>query len=132
MGKGEALLNLGEFALVGAGGAIGSVLRYGAGRWLAGKGKPPAYATLTVNWTGSLAVGVLLGTRLLQVDPDLYALLGTGLLGGLTTYSTFNVQKATNAGFGTARGLSRYIGATYLGGWILTATGFWLGRSLLV
>ncbi|KIL36189.1 hypothetical protein SD71_09565 [Cohnella kolymensis] len=118
------------FALVGAGGTIGSLVRYGAGRWVTGKGKASFYGTLIVNLAGSFAMGMLIGLGLESVHRAEYAFFGIGVLGGLTTYSTLNVQKATMWQEGKRRTLAFYIGATYLGGWILTAAGVGLGYLL--
>ena len=49
--------------------------------------------TLVVNVVGSLLLGVVIGT-LGSGSPRLRAFLGTGLLGGFTTYSAFAVQVA--------------------------------------
>ncbi|QVJ02991.1 fluoride efflux transporter CrcB [Nocardiopsis eucommiae] len=49
-----------------------------------GEGFP--WGTLAVNVVGSLALGSLLA---LPLSPELSALLGVGLCGALTTYSTF-------------------------------------------
>jgi fluoride exporter len=83
-------------ALVGAGGAVGTVARYGLTRWLpAGTGWP--HGTLIANLVGALILGVLLES-LARRGPDtgsrrsLRLLIGTGFCGGLTTYSTLAVE----------------------------------------
>jgi CrcB protein len=116
--------------LVGIGGAAGTLLRYGVGRLLLAKNKPGYYGTLSVNLAGSLAMGLLIGLRLEQENAAAYALAGIGFLGGLTTYSTLNVQKATLSGSGSRRTLTLYLGATYIGGLGATALGFALGTYL--
>ena len=79
-------------AAIAAGGAVGSVLR-----WLLELGLPAdggwPWATLLTNVVGSAALAVLVvrGDRL----PGPHWLrpgLGTGLLGGFTTFSTYAVQ----------------------------------------
>jgi len=117
-------------ALVGLGGSIGALARYGASRLAAMRETKPHYATLAVNWGGTLAIGVLSGLEWRTGRPALYAFLGTGILGGLTTYSTLNVQKATMAGERRYRTLSAYAALTYGGGWLLYALGWLLGRNL--
>lgn len=47
--------------------------------------------TAAINVTGSFALGFVVG-RLGQSRPRLRAFLGTGVLGGFTTYSAFAVQ----------------------------------------
>jgi fluoride exporter len=83
-----------ELAAVFAGGAIGTVARAGLAA-LAGPdpGEWP-WATFTVNVVGAFLVGYFT-TRLLERLPlSSYRrpLLGTGLCGGLTTFSTMQVE----------------------------------------
>lgn len=73
--------------LVGAGGALGSILRYEASRMQAPRGVPPG--TLFVNVTGSFAIAFLAG---LHVAGGTYDLFCTGVLGGYTTFSTFGYE----------------------------------------
>jgi CrcB protein len=84
---------------VALGGAIGSVLRYQAGRWTAWWLGPQAvgafpWATLGVNALGSVLMGVLAGwlARHGQGGDQLRLLLGVGLLGGFTTFSAFSLE----------------------------------------
>lgn len=79
---------------VGAGGAVGSVLRYlmtiGIQR-VAGTAFP--LGTVIVNVLGSFAIG-LLYVWLVERDgsPAMRALLMVGLLGGFTTFSSFSLE----------------------------------------
>jgi len=118
--------------LVGLGGSAGALLRYGVGRWIAAEGKPGFYGTLVVNLVGSLAMGVLIGIGLEQRNAAVYALTGISFLGGLTTYSTLNVQKATlyRGGGAARRTLYLYLAATYVGGFALTAAGVGAGSLI--
>ena len=81
--------------LVGLGGAIGSVLRYLtsvlAAHWL---GDQFPYGTLTVNLVGSFAIGLVhqVGSDTLLIPDNLRIFLTTGVMGGLTTYSTFSYE----------------------------------------
>ena len=77
-----------ELGLVAAGGAVGTLARYGLDSTVAATGHVPT-STLLVNVVGSLLIGVLLGQSL----PDRLRLLTcTGVLGGFTTYSALAVQ----------------------------------------
>jgi CrcB protein len=87
---------LGAAAVVALGGGLGAVARYAVGAWLAARLGPafPA-ATLLVNVSGSLAIGVPAG--LLPVLPERAApasrlLLAVGVLGGYTTFSTYALE----------------------------------------
>lgn len=76
------------------GGALGSGARYLVGllaaRWL-GIGFP--YGTLFVNVLGSFALACMMqATEGAGVRPELRLALGTGAMGGFTTYSTFNLE----------------------------------------
>lgn len=81
--------------LIGAiafGGAAGTVARAAIEQaWPAGSGFP--WATFAVNVVGSLVLGLVVA-RLEIAAPSRYLrpLLGTGLCGGFTTFSTFAVE----------------------------------------
>lgn len=86
-------------SLVALGGAIGSVLRYQAGRlktlWLGPQAVTAfPWATLTVNVIGSMAMGMLAGylARFGQGGEHWRLLVGVGLLGGFTTFSSFSLE----------------------------------------
>lgn len=114
---------------IALGGAAGSVLRYLVSLWL-GRGAP--YGTLLVNLTGSFLLALLLaavpGGGAAQAQWRLA--LGTGVLGGFTTYSTFNVETLMLLQRGEAGRALLYIGATVLGaliaGWLGWTAGRWL------
>lgn len=81
-------------AIVAAGGAAGAAARYGAGLlWPTPDGSFP-WTTLGVNAAGCLLIGVLMAA--LAAAPAAPAwirpLLGTGVLGGFTTFSAFSVD----------------------------------------
>lgn len=77
--------------LVGAGGFVGAVSRYGidVAVGAAVGGAPLPMGTLTVNVVGSFALGAL--TRILA-NRRFRLFLATGLLSSFTTYSTFAVE----------------------------------------
>jgi fluoride exporter len=87
-------------------------------------------ATTTINLSGSLVLGLLAGLAAHQVLPhSAYLIVGTGLLGGYTTFST--------ASFETVRLLEdrRYVAAvlngfgTLVAGTAAAACGFWIGLA---
>lgn len=83
------------FFWVCLGGAIGTGLRYLLGLaipLLLGCSFP--YATLLVNVGGSFLMGLVMfwGIQTQVLSPVVRLTLTTGLLGGLTTYSSFNYE----------------------------------------
>ncbi|MDT0379763.1 fluoride efflux transporter CrcB [Streptomyces sp. DSM 42041] len=78
---------------VALGGALGAPLRYLADRAVQSRHATDfPWGTFAVNVTGCLALGLLTGAVLggSGAGDDVQALLGTGLCGALTTYSTFS------------------------------------------
>lgn len=100
------------------GGAAGSGARYlvqlGMGRWL-GTGFP--WGTLTVNVVGSFLIGVImeLGVRAGAIPPDVRLFLTTGVMGGFTTYSSFNHEIIGYLQAGSLSTGGLYLGTTVAG-----------------
>ncbi|GGX58710.1 fluoride efflux transporter CrcB [Streptomyces fructofermentans] len=76
------------------GGAIGAALRHLTDRAVQSRHTTDfPWGTFTVNVSGSLILGTLAGaTAAGAASPELRLLLGTGLCGALTTYSTFSYE----------------------------------------
>jgi CrcB protein len=120
--------------LVGIGGALGSMARYGvnqaANLWLP-VGFP--FGTFIVNAVGCAIFGVLagIGERSGVMTPALRAFCLTGVLGGLTTFSSFSYES-----FALARGgawgltLLNVLGQLIVGV-AAVAGGWWAARSLV-
>ena len=80
---------------VAVGGAIGSMLRYGIGQLTTNVlGPTPVLATFTVNVSGSFLLGIFytLCNERLVTSIELRVLIGVGLIGGYTTFSTFSFE----------------------------------------
>ena len=84
-----------RFLLICTGGAIGTGLRYlTAGlavRWL---GADFPYGTLIVNVAGSFLIGLIqqIGLTTLLLPDTMRLFLTVGIMGGLTTYSSFSYE----------------------------------------
>lgn len=118
--------------LVALAGAAGTLLRYAAGLAVArfGSAELPV-ATLAVNLLGSFALGFVIealnGTALWGADARL--VLGTGLLGGFTTYSSFNLETLKLAQGGQLALAVGYVAATLIGCLLAGAAGLAVGRA---
>lgn len=91
--KGECFLI--RILIVGAGGFIGASLRYLISSLIVKVfGDSFPYGTLFVNILGGLLIGFIMeaSTDLWTISPNLKVFLTTGLLGGLTTFSTFSYE----------------------------------------
>lgn len=87
---------LGYAAVVGVGGFIGALARYGLSGYVH-RQLPEAdfpYGTLVVNLLGCLLIGVLAGLAEQRqlFGPEVRTFLLIGVLGGFTTYSTFGFE----------------------------------------
>lgn len=84
-----------RFLWICAGGAFGTGARYLLSGWaLSALGAGFPYGTLAVNVIGSFGVGLLMqiGVATPLMSPTLRLTLTTGVMGGFTTYSTFNYE----------------------------------------
>jgi len=81
-------------AVVAVGGAVGACARFAAALlWPTGKAAFP-WTTLGVNAVGCLLIGVFLVaiTEVWTAHPLLRPFIGTGVLGGFTTFSTYCID----------------------------------------
>lgn len=83
-----------NWLLVITGAAVGAPLRYLTDRAIQRKHDTVfPWGTLVVNVAGCLVLGLLTGAASAgHVSPHLQLLIGTGLCGALTTYSTFSYE----------------------------------------
>ena len=121
---------MGRLLLVGAGGFLGSILRYLASgwvqQWLQTASFP--FGTLAVNVLGCLVIGFL--SQLAEArgvfTPETRALVFVGVLGGFTTFSTFS-----NETFNLLRDNEVIPALANLSAHIVLGLGaVWLGRAL--
>ena len=117
---------------IALGGALGSLARHGVGVAMRAIAPGWPWGTVLVNVIGSFAIGALFALTLTRPNPDLLRLgLGTGLLGGFTTFSAFSLdalQLLRDQGLHSA-GL--YLVLSVAAGLAACALGLWLGKAML-
>lgn len=119
--------------LVALGGAVGTALRFGVGR--AFGTLPPTtfpWPTFAVNVLGCFLLGLFtetLGDRRV-LDVELRSILGVGLMGGFTTYSSFDIEMLRLVQHEQAALAAGYGAATLLVCLVSGTLGLALGRAL--
>lgn len=123
--------------IVAAGGACGSVLRFQAGRlvtFFLGVARVTSFpwATLAINVSGSLAMGLLAGwlARYGSGGEAWRLLLGVGLLGGFTTFSSFSLELGMLMERGQMTAAMFYAAASLAGGIVALFVGLTVMRTV--
>ena len=110
-------------------GALGAVARFRVDSAVSAR-LPSDFplGTLAVNLTGSFALGVLVGA---SASHRIAFLLGTGFMGGYTTFSTWMVESERLGEVGeVVLAASRTCGSRCWSGWAFAAAGFYLGQAI--
>jgi CrcB protein len=121
--------------LVALGGAIGSALRFltslAAVHWL---GETFPYGTMIVNLLGAFAIGLVqqVASDTLLIPDNARVFLTTGVMGGLTTYSTFSYETVKLMEANAWLGAWTNIAVTTALALALCALGMTVGRMLLL
>lgn len=81
-------------AAIAAGAVLGAWLRFGLSVWLNALLPQLPPGTLIANLIGAYLIGIAVAifSSQLQLAPELRALVVTGFLGSLTTFSTFSAE----------------------------------------
>jgi fluoride exporter len=113
------------------GGAIGAVARYGVAEALPHDPGSWPWATFLVNAAGALALGYLTTRLQERLPPSAYRrpLLGTGLCGALTTFSTMQVELLQMLDDGRAGLAAGYAAASIAAGVLAIAATTNLARA---
>ncbi len=116
-----------------AAGALGTGARYLVGVWVLerfGAGFP--YATMAVNLIGCFLLGMVTHFSAVPVgSPELRAAVAIGLLGGFTTYSSFNQETLAMLTHGAAGAAALNVVMTLAGGLITGWLGLVFARQLV-
>lgn len=115
---------------IAAGGALGSLARWGVGELVPWSGTEFPWATFIENVSGGFALGVLM-VFVLDVSPPhryLRPFLGVGLLGGYTTFSTYMLDARHLLAEGQVPAAFAYLGGSLLAGLVAVWTGIAVAR----
>lgn len=119
-------------AVISAGGALGSLGRWGLGELLAHDRGTFAAGTLVANVSGALALGALM-VLVLEVWPPtrlVRPFLGVGVLGGYTTFSTYMLDTEEMLRTGRPGAAAAYLCATLVLGFLAAWTGVVATRAV--
>ncbi|MCC3271860.1 fluoride efflux transporter CrcB [Arthrobacter zhangbolii] len=122
----------GIFLLLALAGGVGATVRFIVDGYIRAHMKTEfAWATTIINVSGSLVLGLLTGLTIERfVSTDLSIVIGTGFLGGYTTFSTASYETVQLIKQG------RY-GASFISGIVMlvlsvaaAVIGLWIGASM--
>jgi CrcB protein len=125
---------LNQYIVIGLGGALGSMLRFGLGSWIdSGAVKTGVifpWGTVVVNITGCFVIGFIATISAADgrifLSPLARQFILIGILGGYTTFSSFSLQTLllaqNNQWFGAAANVALSV--------VLCLVGTWLGSLL--
>ena len=118
-----------RYLVVLAGAGLGGMARYALGTWIMARsgGRFPL-GTFLINISGSFFIGLLMTllTERLQPHPNWRLFLVVGVLGGYTTFSSFEYEALQ-----AVRDGERWMGLLYVAGSVLLGyLAVWLGAAL--
>jgi CrcB protein len=116
--------------LVGAGGFIGSVLRYLISYYFSIHSSSVfPFGTLIVNLLGSFVIGIIIGAFTTgHLSQNMRLLLATGVCGGFTTFSSFSYEFFSLLEHGHTGYAFTYAMVSLAGGLLFVWAGFLLGK----
>jgi CrcB protein len=121
------------FLAVCLGGAVGTGARWlvnlGSARWL---GNAFPFGTLAVNVAGSFLLAIVMELALRgALSQEARAVLAAGVMGGFTTYSSFNQELLAGFERGAWLWSGGYAAATLIGCLATGAAGAWAARAAI-
>lgn len=119
-----------QLFLIGLGGFLGSISRYGVATWTKGWTENFPAGTFIVNLLGSFLIGLILG---LSIKPNgsVHWFFVVGFCGGFTTFSTFAMENVNLIKSGLWSPAMIYSVLSLVLGIILCLVGTWLGDKLV-
>ena len=110
---------------VALGAGLGASVRYLMTQVLKSRARVFPWATFIINITGALLLGFLHNK---STSSHILLLLGTGFLGGYTTFSTFQVELVTLVNNRKQKMMLIYLSLTVICGILAAYCGSWLGK----
>ena len=125
-------MSLSSLLLVGGGGFLGAIARYALASLVGGRfGTRWPWATLVVNLTGCLAIGLFFA---LEEERALHGhwrhLIAIGFIGAYTTFSTYEYETLRLAEEGAYWPALAYLVASTVLGLVAVGIGIWVGRRV--
>ena len=121
------------YVAIGIGGTLGCWARYAQTSWVqAAFGRDFPLATLSINVIGSFLMGFLfiLTLERLMIPPSVRVGVLTGVLGGYTTFSTFEMETLLLAESGEFFKAGLYVVLSVVIGFAAAFGGAYLARNL--
>jgi CrcB protein len=121
------------FLAVGSGSAMGGWLRWGLSVWLNPRHEHFLVGTFVANAIGGFLVGLAVAyfNQHSSVSPEWRLFAITGILGGLTTFSSFSAEVVSLIERGEPLWALVVASSHLAASLLLTAFGFWLYRQLV-
>ena len=119
-----------RYLVVLAGAGLGGLARYALGGWImARSGVRFPLGTFLINVSGSFLIGLLMAlfTERMHPHPNWRLFLVVGVLGGYTTFSSFEYETLQSVRDG-----ERWMGLLYMAGSVMFGyLAVWLGAALV-
>ena len=119
-----------QILLIGLGGFLGSISRYGVHLWAQKWLTSFPGGTLLVNFIGSMVIGILIGFSI-KSDQPIFWFLAIGFCGAFTTFSTFALEGVNFIKNGHWLTFSGYFSISIIGGLAACFLGIWIGNKFV-
>jgi fluoride exporter len=122
-----------KYVMVGAGGCLGSILRFWLGNYIGSRmGTRFPYGTFVINVTGSFLIGLVFAllTAKSNWSPNWRYLIPIGFIGGYTTFSSFEFETLRAVQDGQIGTGILYVGLSVVLGFVAVWGGLLAGRAI--